>query len=99
MSKKKVTRLQKSTEVQNESKHMQWCYVNVDNEFLFMGRKYVISEQLEEYKVFNKAGAIYDYTNEAYMEEILATINHNNNLIFYNQNYDLIDDKYIKYIG
>lgn len=99
MSKKKDTRLQRSTKVQSESKHMQWCYVNVENEFLFMGRKYIISENLEEYKVHNKAGATYDYTNEAYMEEILATIDYNNHLIFYNQNYDLIDEKYIKYIG
>lgn len=93
---KKQTRLQKSTAIISSAKATKWCYVNTENEFTFMGKTFVISEDVEEYKVHNKAGTVEDYTNEAYMEEILIAIDSDNKLRFYNQNYDEIDPKYIK---
>lgn len=95
---KSITRLEKSTKIVEQSKTIQWCYVNTENEFIFMDKKYIISEEVEDYKVYNKAGSVYDYTNEAYMEEILATIDNSNNLIFYNQNYDYIDSRLVSVV-
>lgn len=92
---KKQTRLEKSTAILSEAKATQWCYVNTDNEFKFLNQTFVINESVEEYKVHNKAGSVEDYTNEAYMEEILVVIGNENNLKFYNQNYDLIDDRLV----
>ena len=92
---KKLTRLEKSTAIINEAKATQWCYVNTDNEFTFMSQIFVIDQSVEEYKVHNKAGTVEDYTNEAYMEDILAVIDKDNNLKFYNQNYDLIDGRLV----
>lgn len=89
------TKLEKSTEIIRDAKASQWCYVNTENEFVFMGSVFVIDD-IEDYKVYNKAGTIEDYTNEAYMEEILAIIDKNNLLKFYNQNYDPIETNYIK---
>ncbi|MCR4362172.1 hypothetical protein JDW21_18655 [Bacillus subtilis] len=93
---KKKTRLQKSTAILNTAKATQWCYVDTENEFDFMGKRFVISESVEEYKVHNKAGTIEDYTNEAYMEEVMAVLDNEGKLTFFNQNYDLIDGKNIK---
>jgi hypothetical protein len=92
---KKLTRLEKSTRILSEAKATQWCYVNTDNEFNFMGEVMVINESVEEYKVHNKAGVVENYTNEAYMEEILVVIDKENSLKFYNQNYDVIDSKLV----
>jgi hypothetical protein len=92
---KKLTRLEKSTAIINEAKATQWCYVNTDNEFKFMSETFVIDQSVEEYKVHNKAGEVENYTNEAYMEDILAVIDKDNNLKFYNQNYDLIDSRLV----
>lgn len=91
-SNNKLTRLEKSTKIMNESKTLRWCYVDTENTFTFRGKTYVIDNSVTEYKVYNKAGTTYDYTNEAYMEQVLATIDNNDNLVFYNQNYDLIKD-------
>lgn len=88
---KKLTRLEKSTAILKESKATQWCYVNTDNEFTFMGETFVIHDSVEEYKVHNKAGTVEDYTNEAYMEDILVAIDYNNSVYFYNQNYDMLE--------
>ncbi|GIN25567.1 hypothetical protein FDF40_04595 [Clostridium sporogenes] len=96
MMAKRKTKLQKSTAILNNSKITQWCYVNTDNEFRFMDKIFTISNKVEEYKVHNKAGTIDDYTNEAYMEEILVSIDDDGRLHFYNQNYDLIDNKFVK---
>lgn len=92
---KKKTRLEKSTAIMLESKANQWCYVDTNNEFDFMNRTFVIDESVEEYKVHNKAGQVDDFTNEAYMEDILVVIDKENNLKFYNQNYDLVDSRLI----
>lgn len=94
MSKKK-TRLEKSTAILSEAKATEWCYVNTENEFTFMNELFVINESVEEYKVHNKAGTVEDYTNEAYMEEILVVIDKKDTLKFYNQNYDLIDSRLV----
>lgn len=91
MPKKKPTRLQKSTAILKESKATEWRYVNTDNEFKFMNQIFVIDESIEEYKVHNKAGTVEDYTNEAYMDEILVALMSDNNLKFYNQNYDEVE--------
>ena len=71
---KKLTRLEKSTAILKLAKATQWCYVNTENEFNFMDKTFVIDEKVEEYKVHNKAGEVEDYTNEAYMEEVLAVV-------------------------
>lgn len=93
---KKKTRLQKSTAILKLSKLTQWCYVDTENEFKFMNQTFVIADSVEEYKVHNKAGTVEDYTNEAYMEEVLVVLNNDNSLTFFNQNYDLIESKFIK---
>ena len=96
MAKRKLTRLEKSTAIISNAKATQWCYVNTDNEFEFMGTKLIIDQSVEEYKVHNKAGVVEDYTNEAYMEDILVVIDNTNTVTFYNQNYDLIDSNLVK---
>jgi len=96
---KKLTRLQKSTAILNEAKATEWRYVNTENEFTFMNQTFVIDEKVEEYKVHNRAGEVEDFTNEAYMEEILVVIDNNNNIKFYNQNYDLVDDRMVRVKG
>jgi len=88
----KLTRLGKSTNILQDSKASQWCYVNTDNEFVFMNQVFIIDESVEDYKVYNKAGEVEDFTNEAYMEEILAVLGSNGYMRFYNQNYDLVED-------
>lgn len=93
--KKKQTRLEKSTAILSEAKATAWCYVNTENEFKFLNATFTIDNSVEEYKVHNKAGEVEDYTNEAYMEEILVVIAKDNDLKFYNQNYDLIDSRLV----
>jgi len=92
MSNRKLTRLEKSTSILSDSKASQWCYVNTDNEFEFMDSTFVIDANVEEYKVYNRAGDVEDFTNEAYMEEILAVLGNDGIVRFYNQNYDLVED-------
>jgi hypothetical protein len=92
MSKRKLTRLEKSTNILSDAKASQWCYVNTHNEFEFMGNIFVIDSSVEEYKVHNKAGEVEDFTNEAYMEEILAVLGNDGFIKFYNQNYDVVKD-------
>lgn len=93
---KKLTKLEKSTKILLNSKASQWCYVNTDNEFKFMNSIFVIDGNVEDYKVYNKAGEVEDFTNEAYMEEILAVLENDGYIRFYNQNYDLIESVYSK---
>lgn len=93
---KKLTRLEKSTAILTNSKSSQWRYVNTDNEFTYMNLKFIISEDVEEYKVYNKAGTVKDYTNEAYMEQILVVVSKDGVLKFYNQNYDYIEPQNIR---
>lgn len=93
---KKLTRLEKSTSILENTKATQWCYVNTDNEFKFMNRTFIISEEVDEYKVFNKAGSTYDYTNETYMDSVLVIMNIEDKLSFFNQNYDPIESKSVK---
>lgn len=95
---RKLTKLEKSTTILNNAKVTKWCYVNTDNEFKFMNKLFVIDESVEDYKVHNKAGTVIDYTNEAYMEEILVVIDLDNHIKFYNQNYEHINNKLIKVI-
>jgi hypothetical protein len=99
MAKKKKTRLEKSTAIIETSKATQWCYVNTDNEFTFMNQTFVIDENVEDYKVYNKAGTVEDYTNEAYMEDILVVIDNEGILKFYNQNYDEVDSNLVEVIA
>lgn len=93
---KKLTRLQRSTEILKEAVESKWCYVNTDNEFTYGGVLLSIDESVEEYKVYNKAGTVEDYTNESYMEEVLVVTDKNYEVKFYNQNYDLIDSRLVK---
>lgn len=93
---KKLTRLEKSTVILQNARATQWCYVNADNEFTFMNEHFVIDGKVEEYKVHNKAGVVEDYTNEAYMDSILVILDTDNQLSFYNQNYDKVENKLIE---
>jgi hypothetical protein len=93
---KKLTRLEKSTNILKNAVATQWCYVNTDNEFTFMDNAFVIDDSVEEYRVVNKAGEVEDFTNEAYMEEILAVLDDDGYVKFYNQNYDWIKKVTIK---
>jgi len=94
---RKLTRLEKSTAIIKDSTASQWCYVNTENEFVFMNEVFVIDSSVEEYKVYNKFGTVEDYTNEAYMEEILVVIDKQGLLRFYNQNYDLVEKVNVRY--
>ncbi len=85
-------RIEKSISVLSNSKAYQWCHVNTENEFKFMNRTFVISENVDEYNVYNKAGVVEDFTNESYMEDVLAVIDSNRVLKFYNQNFEIIND-------
>lgn len=91
MTKKHPTRLQKSTRIIESAKATKWCYVNTQNEFAFHGQTFVISDAVDEYKVHNKATETENFTNEAYMEEILVVVDDSGSLRFYNQNYDLVE--------
>ena len=92
---RKLTRLKRSMDILKDSKVSQWCYVNTENEFEFMGDSLKISKEVGEYKVHRKAGEVEDYTNESIMEEILVVLGSDGNLKFYNQNYDYIEPKHI----
>lgn len=92
---KEKSRLQKSTEVLENATATQWCYVNTDNEFTFMNQLFVISESVKEYKVFNKAGEVEDFTNESLMENVLTLVDKENRLRFFNQNFDSIDSSLV----
>ncbi|UUV46681.1 hypothetical protein [Bacillus phage vB_BanS-Thrax4] len=92
---KKLTRLERSTAIISNSIKSEWRYVNTDNEFTFMNLKLVISESVDEYKVYNKAGTVDEYTNEAYMEQVLVVVAKTGDLKFYNQNYDYIEPQFI----
>ncbi|UUV45911.1 hypothetical protein [Bacillus phage vB_BanS-Thrax3] len=96
MMNRKLTRLEKSTAIISTSKASQWCYVNTENEFKFMDKVFVIDASVDDYKVHNKAGTTYEYTNESYMFEVLVVIDQNDKLKFYNQNYDYIESELVK---
>lgn len=89
---KDTTRVKKVEHALNDAKVSQWCRVDINNEFKFMDKVFSINESVEDYKVYNKAGEVEDYTNEAYMEEILAVLYNNSDLRFYSQNYEQIVD-------
>jgi hypothetical protein len=91
-----LTRLEKSTAITLNSKASQWCYVNTENEFVFMGKVFIIDTSVEQYKVHNKAGEVEDFTNEAYMEEVLAVLSNDGSVKFYDQNYDYIEDNKVE---
>jgi len=96
MTKKKPTKLDVITLLLSDSKHSVWQRVNIHNEFKFMQDTYEIDESVKEYKVFNKAGEIEDYTNEAYMETILIVVDTEDTITFYDENYDLVESKFVK---
>jgi len=58
----------------SDNNEIKWCYVNTENEFEFLGSTYIIDNTVEQYKVYNKSGDVENYTNEAYMEQILAVL-------------------------
>lgn len=97
--KNKMTKLSKSSKITAIAQATQWCYVNTENEFDFLGQTFVISQDVKEYRVHNKASEIEDYTNEAYMEEVLVVLDEGNSLKFYNQNYDEIELAFISVKG
>ena len=96
MSKKRETRLAKSSRIIASSHATQWCYVNTENEFEFLGTTFVISQDVKEYTVRNKSGETEDYTNEAYMEEILVALGDDHSLKFYNQHYDEVEQVFVR---
>lgn len=84
------TRIQRSADILKSSKESEWCVVDADNIFSFRNDSYIIGEKELEYKVYNKYDEMKDYTNETYMDKVLVIVTHDNNLKFYNQNYDEI---------
>lgn len=85
------TFLTRCNKIRENSKILEWCYVNTDNEFEFMNRTFTIDESVEQYKVYNKAGEADDYTNEAMMDKILVVVDNENKLRFYDQDLNEID--------
>lgn len=92
---RKLTRLEKSDAIISNSKSSQWVYVNTENELTYKGLEFIIDQSVEEYKVHNKSGTVEDYTNEAYMEQVLVVVDKTGRLKFYNQNYDYIEPQYV----
>lgn len=92
---KKKSRLEESIEVTKNAEIVEWCRVDIDNNFSFNYINFNIDKSVEEYKVYKKAGEIEEYTNEAYMEEILVVLKNSNDLSFYDQNYKKIENKNI----
>lgn len=102
MTKKKPTRIERSTSVLSNSKDSKWCYVNTDNEFTYNNNIYVIDEDVEDYKVYNRAGEVEDYTNEAFMEEILVvayTVDEKDELKFYSQSFEEVEKELVRVKG
>lgn len=93
---KKKTKLKKSTEILRDSILAVWLYVNTDNEFTFEDKKYAIDEKVAEYRVYNKAGEVEDYTNESEMDLVLIVKDTNNDISFYNEKFEVINNKHIK---
>jgi len=85
------TFLTRCNKIRENSKILEWCYVNTDNEFEFMNRTFAIDESVEQYKVYNKAGEADDYTNEAMMDKILVVVDNDIKLRFYDQDLNEID--------
>ncbi|SDX95002.1 hypothetical protein SAMN05444416_10183 [Thermoactinomyces sp. DSM 45892] len=85
------------------NKAYQWCYVDTENTFTFMNHTLQISEDVKEYAVYNKAkytnGALNQYSNKASMEKILIVMNANNQLNFYNENFNPIPFEHIQVKG
>lgn len=96
MGNKKHTRFEKGTAIKEMTNSSKWCCVNTENEFIFMGQTFVIPENNENYKVINKASEIEDYTNEAYMEEILVVVDNNHSIWFYDQNFDFVENVVVR---
>lgn len=92
---RKLTRLEKSTLIVENALATKWCYVNTENEFNFINQKFVIDQSVEQYKVHNKSGTVEDFTNEAYMEQILVVVN-TDGIAYYDQNYDLVENNKIQ---
>ena len=82
--------LDKEKHVLNISIAKKWCVVDINNKFKFMNTVFVIDEYVEEYKVYKKSSEVDEYENEAYMDSVLAVINKNYELVFYNQNFEEI---------
>lgn len=96
MMAKKHNRFEKSSAIVEAASSSKWCYVNTENEFTFMGQTFVIPESNENYRVVNKASETEDYTNEAYMEEILAVVDNNHSIWFYDQNFDFVENVVVR---
>ena len=92
MSKTKQTNIEKSTNILKTSKVSQWRTVDTENEFTFMNQVFKIDESVPEYKVYEKAGTIANYTNKAHMDKVLVVLDTENQIKFYNQNYSSIDN-------
>lgn len=96
-------RAQKIAKILADAKFGQWCYVDTENEFKFMGKIYKIDESVKEYEVHNKAqyinGVLNDFTNEALMEEVFVVVDKQDKLSFYNQYLGRIDDHLVKCIS
>lgn len=73
-----------------------WCIVDVDNIFEFQGDKYKISEDIKQYQIRAKKPKYDDYKLDYQMDRILV-YKQNDNLVYFDQNIDQIEnDKIIK---
>lgn len=96
MPEKKQTRYERQKQALDNVKLAKWCYVNTENEFVFMNHKFVIPATVEAYEVKNKAYEVEDYTNEASMEQILVTTHKDGGVFFYDEDYNLVKDVLIR---
>jgi hypothetical protein len=78
----------------------KWCLVDIDNNFKFNDKNFIISNDLIVYKVKNKSvyinNELNNFTNEAEMEQILCFyIPYKDKYYFFDENIDKISNKYI----
>jgi hypothetical protein len=71
-----------------------WCAVNTENEFSIDGRTFMISQDVAQYAVTNKAVCVdskwNDWTNDAQMDKILVIALFDGRFEFYDENIEEI---------
>lgn len=72
----------------------EWCAVDTENIFESQGSKYKISESVLQYNIRTKMPRFDDYKNDYQMDQVLV-YEQDNNLYFFDQNIEQIDNKNI----
>lgn len=89
---KKLKRNAFFEEVEEDLLSDTWVTVDADNNFVYDGVTYVISESCEQYKVLEKYNEIHDYKNKAIMSKILVIHLKNNFLRFLDEKFEEVMD-------